>query len=65
MRLRDLYEESLCHLYELQDDVLQKGDSFMEEDRREKIAICTYFTRSVVTFWLTSFERTFSMGEAA
>jgi hypothetical protein len=41
------------------DDVLQKGNSLMEEDRREKIATCTYFrvTRSVVTFWLTSFPR--------
>jgi hypothetical protein len=52
---RDLYEESLWRLYALQDYVLQKGNSFMEKDRHEKIATCTYFTRSVLTIWLTCF----------
>jgi serine/threonine-protein kinase ULK/ATG1 len=34
-----LYEESLWCLYALQDDLLQKGNPFMEEDR-ETIATC-------------------------
>lgn len=37
-----LYEESLWCLYALQDDLLQKGNPFMEEDR-ETIATCAYF----------------------
>jgi len=36
-----LYEESLWCLYALQDDLLQKGNPFMEEDR-ETIATCAY-----------------------
>lgn len=38
-----LYEESLWCLYALQDDLLQKGNPFMEEDR-ETIATCAYFS---------------------
>ncbi len=39
-----LYEESLWCLYALQDDLLQKGNPFMEEDR-ETIATCAYTFR--------------------
>jgi hypothetical protein len=35
-----LYEESLWCLYALQEDLLQTGNPFMEEDR-ETIATCT------------------------
>jgi len=35
-----LYEASLWCLYALQDDLLQKGNPFMEEDR-ETISTCT------------------------
>ena len=35
-----LYEESLWCLYALQDDLLQKGNPFVDEDR-ETIATCT------------------------
>lgn len=35
-----LYEESLWCLYALQDDLLQTGNPFMDEDR-ETIATCT------------------------
>lgn len=35
-----LYEESLWCLYALQDDLLQSGNPFMDEDR-ETIATCT------------------------
>ena len=35
-----LYEDSLWCLYALQDDLLQKGNPFMDEDR-ETIATCT------------------------
>ena len=37
-----LYEESLWCLYALQDDLLQTGNPFMDEDR-ETIATCTQF----------------------
>jgi hypothetical protein len=53
---RDLYEESPWRLYALQDDVLQKGNSSMEEDCCKGTFTCTFFTRSVVTIWLTSFR---------
>jgi hypothetical protein len=36
-----LYEESLWCLYALQDDLLQKGNPFVDEDR-ETIATCAY-----------------------
>jgi serine/threonine-protein kinase ULK/ATG1 len=39
-----LYEESLWCLYALQDDLLQKGNPFMEEDR-ETITTCAYTFR--------------------
>jgi hypothetical protein len=37
-----LYEESLWCLYALQDDLLQTGNPFMEEDRAT-IATCVWF----------------------
>ena len=37
-----LYEESLWCLYALQDDLLQTGNPFMDEDR-ETIATCAQF----------------------
>lgn len=37
-----LYEESLWCLYALQDDLLQQGNPYMNEDR-ETIATCTFF----------------------
>jgi hypothetical protein len=43
-----LYEESLWCLYALQDDLLQRGNPFMEEDR-ETIATCAYSFPSVNT----------------
>jgi serine/threonine-protein kinase ULK/ATG1 len=36
-----LYEESLWCLYALQDDLLQKGNPFVDEDR-DTIATCAY-----------------------
>jgi hypothetical protein len=42
--------------YRLPDDLLQNSNLFMEGER-ENIAICTYFTSSVLTIWLTSFRR--------
>jgi hypothetical protein len=41
----------------LQDDLLRNGDLFMEDSEREKISTCTYFTRGVLTIWLTSYRR--------
>ena len=41
-----LYEESLWCLYALQDDLLQKGNPFMEEDR-DTIATCAYSFRLI------------------
>ena len=38
-----LYEESLWCLYALQDDLLQVGNPFMEEDR-ETIAMCKFLS---------------------
>jgi hypothetical protein len=57
-KCKHLYEESIwcLHALRLQDDLLQNGNLFMEEGRK-KIVTCTYFTRSVLTIWLTSFRR--------
>ena len=49
-----LYEESLWCLYALQDDLLQKGNPFVDEDR-ETIATCACTSFSyIVLRWLTS-----------
>ena len=47
-----LYEESLWCLYALQDDLLQKGNPFVDEDR-ETIATCACFSTWCYR-WLTS-----------
>jgi serine/threonine-protein kinase ULK2 len=47
-----LYEESLWCLYALQDDLLQKGNPFMEEDR-ETIATCAYISPLPFPYALT------------
>ena len=54
-----LYEESLWCLYALQDDLLQKGNPFMEEDR-DTIATCAFFSSKVVIIWL---RFSFGMGQ--
>jgi len=41
-----LYDESLWCLYALQDDLLQTGNPFMDEDR-ETIATCTFILLSI------------------
>lgn len=40
-----LYDESLWCLYALQDDLLQTGNPFMDEDR-ETIATCLYLSNA-------------------
>jgi len=42
-------------LYALQDDVLQKGNLFMENDCCKTNTTCTYLTHSIMTIWLISF----------
>ena len=49
-----LYEESLWCLYALQDDLLQTGNPFMDEDR-ETIATCKWFIYFLAQY-LSSFD---------